>query len=124
MNVPVQRWWAGTRQLSGLGWLGRPWDMGGNPADLGVYHKHIFLEDGDSPGDIGHMGPSGLGQDTEHSESEYTVTVRGDDDSLMRTAIDAHSPAPAYRLLSNNCQRWVRKVISTYHRMGGRSEAQ
>ena len=70
------------------------------------------------------MGPSGLGQDTEHSESEYTVTVRGDDDSLMRTAIEAHSPAPAYRLLSNNCQKWVRKVISTYHRMGGRSEEQ
>jgi len=121
-RLPVQRWWAGTRQLSGLGWLGKPWDLGGNPSDLGVYHKHIWMEDGESPGDIGHMGPKGLGQDSEHDASEYTATDKGDDDATMRVAIEAHSPAPKYKLLSDNCQKWVRKVISTYHRMGGWSE--
>jgi hypothetical protein len=113
----VQGWWAGTRQLSGLGWMGKPWDLGGNPWDLGIYHKHIFLQDGKTPGDYGHMGPSGVGQDTEHSQDEYTVTTVGHNEALMRRAIARHMPAPPYKVTSENCQKWVTDVVRTYRQL-------
>ena len=116
----IQRWWAGIRQLSGLGFLGVPWDWGGNWLDLGLYHKHLFLEDGIDPADIGHMGPEGLGQDTAHAKSEYKKTQEGDDDATMRKAIARHDPAPPYALTDSNCQLWVSKVLATYGRLGGK----
>lgn len=120
----IQRWWAGIRQLSGLGILGKPWNWGGNPWDLGGYHKHIFLEDGGDPADVGHMGPDGLGPDSDHSQAEYTRTEEGHDDATMRRAIARHSPAPRYGLTDDNCQRWVNNVLRTYRTLGGKEGRQ
>ena len=72
----VQRAWTGRRQLGGGGLnsvLGKPavWAKSGNWFNLGLYHEHIFFEDGASPPDIGHMGKQGLGSDTARV-GEYT----------------------------------------------------
>ncbi len=130
-NGLVQRAWTGRRQLGGGGLnsvLGKPWiwRKGGNVANLGGYHEHIFFEDGGAPPDIGHMGKQGLGQDTARV-GEYAKAESGLDDAKMRSAIDANSALGQpgkYSLLSNNCQAFVAAVLATYRKMGASPSAE
>ncbi|WP_299488045.1 DUF4157 domain-containing protein [Acaryochloris sp. IP29b_bin.137] len=114
--ITIQRAWTGRRQLSGLGGLGKPWvwRKKGNLLNLGLYHEHIFFEDGGTPADIGHMGKAGLGSDTSHTQSDYARVREGLDDDNMRAAV-AHIGNPGeYGLLSNNCQDYVQSVLDHY----------
>ncbi len=117
----IQRAWTGRRPLGSGGMnklLGKPWiwRKAGNLLRWGGYHEHIFFEDGGTPPNIGHMGKSGLGQDTGR-EGEYAKVEENLDDAKMRNAVTANESMGEpgkYGLLTNNCQDFVQTVLATY----------
>jgi Domain of unknown function (DUF4157) len=112
----IQRAWTGRRQLSGLGFLGKPWVVrkSGNIVNLRLFHEHIFFEDGVPPENWGHMGKAGLGSDTAHSEKEYSKVRQDLSDAKMREAVKLKGNPGSYSLLANNCQDYVQDVLRIY----------
>jgi hypothetical protein len=113
----LQRTYVATRQLDAMGLkhLGKPWDLGGNPLNLGLYHAHIFFEDGKTPSNIG-LFKHGLGQeDSKWGNSDYTKTHEKLDDAKMRKAVEKHTSPAKYHTLHNNCQDWIERVMRTYN---------
>lgn len=112
----IQRAWTGRRQLSGLGFLGKPWVVrkSGNLINMRLFHEHIFFEDGGDPSDYGHMGKSGLGTDQAHGQDEYSKVRKGLDDAKMRQAVAKMGNPGEYGLFSNNCQDYVQGVLKHY----------
>ena len=120
----IQRAWTGRRQLGGGAAntvLGRPsvWDRSGNWFNLGLYHQHIFFEDGQAPPDIGHMGKQGLASDTARV-GEYSREYTNLNDARMRQAVETNrwrGTPGTYGLFSNNCQAFVARVMDTYNQL-------
>lgn len=112
-QVVVQRAYTARRPLGGKlkapGSLKSRWFK-----DKGIFHEHIFFEDGETPANIGFMGKNGLGSET--SDAGYTKVRLGLGDDGMRDAVDANTPPGKYNILGNNCQRWVGNVLKTYYR--------
>ncbi len=78
----------------------------------GVVHKHVFLEDGRNPDNIG-FSDHGLFTSESWTQPEvqkaYTVTRSRLDDGIVRLAIEIVAETGDYRLLgdSNNCQTYA-----------------
>jgi hypothetical protein len=105
----VQRAYTARRPLGGMLSFGlkNRWFQ-----DKGVFHEHIFFEDGGTPANIGFMGKSGLGQD---AGGGYTQILTGLNDPKMRQAVTQVGNPGAYELLGNNCQRYVTNVVAVYN---------
>lgn len=81
------------------------------PNNNGVFHAHIFFDDGQVPGNIGfHNG--GLFQDNATNYEDDTELDRLHDMDTRNAVAMNHNPG-AYSLINNNCQHWVRRVIAT-----------
>lgn len=116
LEPTIQRAWTGRRQLTGLGFLGKPWvlNKSGNLVNMRLYHEHIFFQDEGTPPDYGHMGKSGLGTDNSHTKDEYSKVRTGLYDSKMRKAVAMMGDPGNYSLISNNCQDYVQGVLKHY----------
>ncbi|NEN91641.1 MAG: DUF4157 domain-containing protein [Okeania sp. SIO3H1] len=114
----IQRAYIARRPLGG--WLRGIGPMSGGAVfkDKGIFHEHIFFEDGNDPANIGFMGKNGLGQD---NAANYTIdnSKRNLDDAIMRQAVDGVGDPGNYNILGNNCQRYVRNVYERYLQLGG-----
>lgn len=115
----VQPAYTARRQLSGLGWLGKPWvwRKKGNIFNLGLYHEHIFFNtpqtiqgvNGGNP--IDNVGFFDNGLRWNEGTGAYTQALTGLGDDRIANAVQANSNPGNYSLLRNNCQRWVAKVL-------------
>jgi len=116
----VQPAYTARRQLSGLGWLGKPWvwRKRGNIFNLGLYHEHIFFNTpqtilGVNANPITNVGFFDGGLRWNEGPGAYTPALTGLNDGVIATAVQANSTPGNYSLLSNNCQRWVAKVLKS-----------
>ena len=117
----VQPAYTARRQLSGLGWLGKPWvwRRRGNIFNLGLYHEHIFFNtpqtiqgvNGGNP--IDNVGFFDNGLRWNEGTGAYTQALTGLGDGRIANAVQANSNPGNYSLLRNNCQRWVKRVLTT-----------
>jgi type VI secretion system secreted protein VgrG len=115
----------------------RPLMPGGTPLplmpgngnlDMGVFHEHIFFEDGFNPSNIGY-GPTGLFTETNPATIDLYECLPGDYvDEYMRQAVQkaeqtGHYTAENYFLPGesvspdhgSNCQNFVTRVLSEYN---------
>ena len=122
----IQRAWIGLRQLGSgfLNWMmGKPWvwRQRGNFFNLGVYHAHVWLDDGSTnPSQAFYdrgFGPHGLFSEPGR-KGEYSVRRRNLNDGKIRRAIEAEGDPGKYSLLHNNCQDYVERVLNRYSRLG------
>lgn len=117
----VQPAYTARRQLSGLGWLGKPWvwRKKGNIFNLGLYHEHIFfnapqtipgINNGNAINNVGFFN-----NELRWNEGTggYAQALTGLDDVTIANAVQANSNPGNYSLLTNNCQRWVAKVLKS-----------
>lgn len=117
----VQPAYTARRQLGGMGWLGKPWvwRKKGNIFNLGLYHEHIFFDNPQSIQGInsGKPIPNVGFFDNELKWDEgtggYKKAITGLDDCAIVNAAQANSNPGTYNLLTNNCQRWVAKVLKS-----------
>jgi hypothetical protein len=114
----IQRAYTARRPLGGVvRGIGRM-SRSGVIKNKGIFHEHIFFEDGGDPANIGFMGKGGLGQD---NATNYTVGHgrRNLDDAVMRQAVDVVGDPGKYKILGNNCQKYVEQVYKKYIQLGG-----
>ena len=108
----IQGAWIGRRGLAHSEWL--KWGITKEHArGRGVFHEHIFYEDGRRPANQG-FGPNGIFTE---GEEGYEEVGYGYDDGAMRLASQAHQNTGKYNLFRNNCQQWVSRVLRTYFRI-------
>ncbi|MEM9540401.1 MAG: DUF4157 domain-containing protein, partial [Cyanobacteria bacterium P01_E01_bin.42] len=118
----IQRAYIGRRPLGGKLSFGDitqdSWFKG-----LGVFHEHIFFEDGNQPPDIGFgMGDNhivGQEPDTSLLGTYKKVPKYGSfDDAIMRRAVNAiKDNIGTYSILYNNCQDFVKQAIEKYEEL-------
>ncbi|MEI8646398.1 RHS repeat-associated core domain-containing protein [Pseudoalteromonas sp. Hal056] len=87
---------------------------GATGLDLGVFHEHIFSEDG--TGDNWGYTKGGLFDDSKN-KSKYQCDAKSYDDDLIRDAVNdvkKNYPNDGYNFLTNNCQDFVTDVIKRY----------
>ncbi|MBD2427060.1 DUF4157 domain-containing protein [Phormidium sp. FACHB-1136] len=120
-NAVIQRAYVGRRPLGGkikgVGSIAsKPWIK-----NKGIYHEHIFFEDGQAPPDWGFMGTAGCAQEKAKHLGIYTQVPgkTGLDDGIMRQAVANIGNPGAYKLLGNNCQVYVSRVLAEYRTLGG-----
>lgn len=85
--------------------------------DRGIYHQHIFFDDGNDPGDIG-FHDNALFHEP-HMEGAYHWSIQGLNDQEMRLAVHNVGDPGTYHVLGNNCQAYVTKVIKQYNNVKG-----
>ncbi|MCU0444498.1 MAG: hypothetical protein MUE85_06230 [Microscillaceae bacterium] len=113
-NTVIQRAFTGRRPLARR--FKAPGDMNNRwIKDKGIFHEHIFFEDGINPPNIGFMGKEGLGQDNDMTG--YVRHLQNLDDGTMRNAVANVGDPGNYFILGNNCQRYVSNVIAEYNRL-------
>ena len=87
---------------------------GATGLDLGVFHEHIFSEDG--TGDNWGYTKGGLFDDSKN-KSKNQCDAKSYDDDLIRDAVNdvkKNYPNDGYNFLTNNCQDFVTDVIKRY----------
>jgi hypothetical protein len=116
----IQRAYTARRPLAGfIRGIGRM-SRGGVIPNRGIFHEHIFFQDGGNPANIGFMDRNGLGQD---NAGNYTIGHGRNnlDDPIMRQAVNDLGNPGQYSLLRNNCQMYVSNVYARYLELGGRA---
>ena len=98
-------------------------DLSENPNNKGIFHEHLFFEDGGDPRDLGFFA-DGLHADLPSNRRLYHK-LGGEfggafDDQIMRMAVDENAAPGAYNMLGNNCQAWVTRVLASYNRIAAR----
>src|SRR5262245_62473259 len=97
-------------------------DMSENPQGKGIFHEHVFFEDGQDPKDLGFFS-DGLHSDTQNKRlyNKLGGAFGGVfDDGIMRIAVSENDNPGAYSLLGNNCQVWVTNVLASYNKVAKR----
>lgn len=97
--------------------------------DVGVFHAHIFFDDGTN---IGYGGDSGLF--SEPKTNDYTCNKEKYDDDIMKKAVETVKNEPDnllfpkgskqygndnYGFIVNNCQDFVSDVLDEYKKIEG-----
>jgi hypothetical protein len=114
-NTVIQRAYTARRPLGGKVSFGLKSRLFHNK---GVFHEHIFFEDGKAPPDIGfHNGSPPLFQDSKEMLGLYVKIKTGLDDGKMRSAVSSVGDPGKYSLLGNNCQAYVEKVLKEYDKL-------
>ncbi len=102
-----------SRALSGMGGIKT---NGATGLDLGVYHQHIFSEDGS--GDNWGFTTTGLFDDSKN-KSKYQCDDKSYDDQAIREAaakIASRFSGDNYNFILNNCQDYVTDVLDAFRR--------
>ncbi len=111
-NMTVQRAYTARRPLGGKVSFGLKSRWFHNK---GVFHEHIFFQDGVVPGDIGfHNGSPSLFEDAANMRGMYQQIKVNLDDAIMRQAVRDVGDPGTYSLLGNNCQAYVERVLNVY----------
>ena len=96
--------------------------------NLGMFHEHIFFDDGKSPSNLGYFD-NGVRCD-KVAESEYHMYGPIYDDAIMRKAINnliksgqwnKKGKVNGYDLIRHNCQDFAEAARQEYERLGGRT---